>query len=41
MNRELKQIILSKTIRNNIIYYVSLWYLPVPTTIYTLIKKII
>lgn len=41
MNRELKQILLSKYVRNNIIYYGCLFYFPVPTTIYTIVRKFI
>lgn len=41
MNRELRQILLSKYVRNNIIYYSCLYCFPVPTTIYTVIRKFI
>ncbi len=41
MNRELKEIIFNKNTIKNIIYYSSLYFFPVQTSIYSMTKKII
>jgi len=41
MNKELKQIITSKYVINNAIYYSCLYYFPIPTTIFLISKKVL
>lgn len=41
MNKELKEIITSKTMQNNIVYYTCIYYFPIPTTIFLISKKLL